>query len=145
MRRLLLFLALLASCTWARQFEMAKNYNKEDPPPFTKGMNKTFIQATFNLRNILEMSESLQRISLEVRFPIPNYFPTKTSSLKVSLTLFWYDTRLTVNKTLLHGEDERGKYGFRVRMSPLEIGTHHQVPHSDHDGRQQTVDPRPLR
>ena len=74
MRRLLLFLALLASCTWARQFEMTKNYNKEDPPPFTKGMNKTFIQATFNLRNILEMSESLQRISLEVRFPIPNYF-----------------------------------------------------------------------
>lgn len=77
MRRLLLFLALLASCTWARQFEMTKNYNKEDPPPFTKGMNKTFIQATFNLRNILEMSESLQRISLEVRFPIPNYFPPK--------------------------------------------------------------------
>lgn len=66
MRRLLLFLALLASCTWARQFEMTKNYNKEDPPPFTKGMNKTFVQATFNLRNILEMSESLQRISLEV-------------------------------------------------------------------------------
>merc|ERR1719370_2358855 len=93
MRRLLLFLALLASCTWARQFEMTKNYNKEDPPPFNQGMDKTFIQATFNLRNILEMSESLQRISLEV-----------------SLTLFWYDTRLTVNKTLLHGEDERGKY-----------------------------------
>ena len=40
----------------------------------------------------------------------------------MSLTLFWYDTRLTVNKTLLHGEDERGKYGFYVRMSALEIG-----------------------
>lgn len=34
---------------------------------------------------------------------------TKKSFLKVSLTLFWYDTRIGVNKTLLHGEDERGK------------------------------------
>ena len=74
MRRLLLILAMLASCTWARQFEMTTDYYKETPPPFTDGMNKTFIQATFNLRNILEMSESQQRISLEVRAPIPIYF-----------------------------------------------------------------------
>ena len=66
MQRLLLFLALLASCTWGRQFEKDPAYNKEEPPPFLEGMNKTFVQATFNLRNILEMSESLQRISLEV-------------------------------------------------------------------------------
>ena len=67
MQQLLLFLALLASCTWCRQFEKDPTYNKEEPPPFLQGMNKTFVQATFNLRNILEMSESLQRISLEVR------------------------------------------------------------------------------
>ena len=68
MRRLLLCFALLATCNCARQFVLDPNYNKEEPPPLPMGMNKTFVQATFNLRNILEMSESLQRISLEVRW-----------------------------------------------------------------------------
>ena len=87
MQRLLLFLALLASCTWGRQFEKDPAYNKEEPPPFLEGMNKTFVQATFNLRNILEMSESLQRISLEVGIsnismvPAPKLFAQRCLSL----------------------------------------------------------------
>ena len=76
MQRLLLLLALLASCTWCRQFEKDPAYNKEEPPPFLQGMNKTFVQATFNLRNILEMSESLQRISLEVRISTLSIVPS---------------------------------------------------------------------
>ena len=92
MSTLLIFLLLFcgASC---RQFRKALNYSREKPPPCLQGMNKTYIQAAFNLRNILDLSESNQRISLEV-----------------SLILFWYDTRLTVNQSLLHGEDQRGRY-----------------------------------
>ena len=78
MRRLLLLFALLASCTCARQFVLAPNYYKELPPPFTNKVNKTFIQATFNLRNILDLSETLERISLEVNLPIPQFFNHQT-------------------------------------------------------------------
>ena len=62
----------------SRQFVLDADYDKEDPPPNPGGMNKTFIQATFNLRNILDLSETLERISLEVNLPIPQFFNHQT-------------------------------------------------------------------
>ena len=64
---LFLFMGVLTIASADRQYKMDAKYNKEEPPPFNNSMNKTLIQATFNLRNILEMSESLQRLSIEVR------------------------------------------------------------------------------
>ena len=83
MRCLLLFLALMVSANaqkllQSRQFVLDADYDKEDPPPNPGGMNKTFIQATFNLRNILDLSETLERISLEVNLPIPQFFNHQT-------------------------------------------------------------------
>jgi hypothetical protein len=72
-----------------QQFTLTSDYEKTKPP----GVNKTYVQASFNLRNILGLSERRQRISLEV-----------------SLSLFWYDTRVTINQDLKHGEDQRGEY-----------------------------------
>lgn len=72
------------------QFTRTADYDKDKAPG---GLNKTYVQASFNLRNILELSESNQRVSLEV-----------------SLSLFWYDARITMNKDLKHGVDQRGEY-----------------------------------
>ena len=77
---LFLFMGVLTIASADRQYKMDAKYNKEEPPPFNNSMNKTLIQATFNLRNILEMSESLQRLSIEVR---PFSFPV-LASLKSS-------------------------------------------------------------
>ena len=93
MRCLLLFLALMVSANaqkllQSRQFVLDADYDKEDPPPNPGGMNKTFIQATFNLRNILDLSETLERISLEVNLPIPQFFNHQTFFGQRSPSLF---------------------------------------------------------
>ena len=73
------------------QFSITDKYNKLIRPP--KLGEKFQIWASVNLRNIIGLSQSDQMISIEV-----------------SINLFWYDTRIIVNKDLLHGVDAHGSY-----------------------------------
>ena len=75
------------------QFEIPPGYLKHIPPPKLESQDKLQIWASLNLRNIINLSQSNQMISIEA-----------------SLNLFWYDNRIKVNIDLLHGKDDHGTY-----------------------------------
>ena len=75
------------------QFEIPPGYLKHIPPPKLESQDKLQIWASLNLRNIINLSQSNQMISIEA-----------------SLNLFWYDNRINVTADLLHGKDDHGTY-----------------------------------
>merc|ERR1719427_1497076 len=95
---LLVFLYLLHGIlAQTRQYEVTEDYDRLIIPP-NNYSGPFLIQMSLNLRNILELDEVAQVLSISV-----------------SLNLFWYDTRLKVNRDLLHGRDAKGSY---LTLSP---------------------------
>ena len=70
---------------------LSSNYSLEQLPP--AGENPLLVSASINLRNILDISETKQQISLET-----------------TLRFYWKDSRVTPKSEHIHGEDSIGRY-----------------------------------
>ena len=72
----------------APKFTLTSNYNKEETPP--SGEDPLLISASINLRNIFEVSETKQQISLDT-----------------TLRFYWRDIRITPEQSHLKERPER--------------------------------------
>ena len=80
------------------QFERQSHYNIHEMPP--SGNNTpVLVTAQINLRNILEVHEKQQLISLET-----------------TLRLYWKDPRVTPKEKFVKGQDSVGRY---VGLNPI--------------------------
>ena len=82
----------------APKFTLTSNYNMEEIPP--SGEDPLLISASINLRNILQVSETNQQISLET-----------------TLRFYWRDTRITPTQSHMDGHDSLGAY---VNLHPQD-------------------------
>ena len=83
----------------APKFTLTSNYDKEEIPP--SGDGPLLISANINLRNILEVSEIKQQISLET-----------------TLRLYWIDSRITPEPSHMKGQDP--SFGAYANLHPQD-------------------------
>ena len=84
----ILLLQNLSSC---EKILLSPGYDPEELPP--SGQVPLQVSGSINLRNILDISETRQQISLET-----------------TLRFYWKDSRVTPVEEYLHGEDSIGRY-----------------------------------
>merc|ERR1719410_231215 len=94
---LLLVLMTTVRASPEHRVSFSEDYNSQLLPPTEDG-GPVVIQASINLRNILDVAEKEQIISLET-----------------TLRLYWKDTRVKPLEKYLEGEDQTGQY---VTLNP---------------------------
>ena len=85
--------------TVSNKIQLSSDYSKESLPP-TEDNSPVLLQASVNLRNILDVVETKQQISLEV-----------------TLRYYWHDKRITPMQEHLKNEDSYGTY---LNLHPQE-------------------------
>ena len=86
-----LFILYYGSLGETVKISLTSNYSIEEIPP--SGRDPLLISASINLRNILEVSETKQQISLET-----------------TLRFYWRDSRITPDQGHMQGKDSLGAY-----------------------------------
>ena len=81
-------LQILSSC---EKIHLSPGYDPEELPP--SGQDPLKVSGSINLRNILDISETRQQISLET-----------------TIRFYWQDSRVTPVEEYLHGKDSIGQY-----------------------------------
>jgi len=94
-RLLLFFLQLLIALSAAKEhrFTLSEDYSVQERPPSQEEGEPLLIKASVNLRNILDVAEKEQLVSLET-----------------TLRLYWKDPRITPNPRFIESEDSIGHY-----------------------------------
>ena len=95
------FVFCFSSYSSSKKILLSPDYSPEELPPVKEG--PLLVSASINLRNILDISETKQQISLET-----------------TLRFYWQDTRVTPKSEHLHGEDSLGQY---VNLHPRAAAT----------------------
>merc|ERR550534_328593 len=69
------------------------SYNNQELPPHDDDTGPFLVQASVNIRNLVDLREVTQDLTVDM-----------------SVNLFWYDTRVEPNEKFLHGRDAKGRY-----------------------------------